>query len=98
MVIKRIGVLKAGIFQACFMALLGLVIGGCMLLFGSMLGSLFSAANEPGIGALGVGMGIGMVIFLPIMYGVFWFIAGVVGAAIYNLVAGIVGGIEIDLV
>ncbi len=97
MVIKRIGVLKAGIFQACFMALLGLVFGLGMLMFGTMLGGLFGAGHS-GMGMMGVGMGVGMMIFLPIMYGVFGFIAGVIGAAIYNLVASIVGGIEIDLV
>jgi len=38
-----------------------------------------------------------MLIFLPIMYGVIGFIAGAIGAALYNLVAGVVGGIEIEV-
>lgn len=38
-----------------------------------------------------------MVIFLPIMYGVIGFVAGAIGAAVYNLVAGFVGGIEIEV-
>lgn len=97
MVIKRIGVLKAGVFQACFMALLGVVFGLGMLMFGTMMANLVGAGHA-GMGMMGVGMGVGMMIFLPIMYGVFGFIAGVIGAAVYNLVASIVGGIEIDLV
>ena len=96
MVIKRIGVLKAGVFQACFMALLGLVFGLGMLMFGTMLGGLFGASHS-GMGMMGVGMGIGMVIFLPIMYGVIGFIAGAIGAFLYNLVAGWIGGIEMDV-
>jgi hypothetical protein len=40
--------------------------------------------------------GIGALIFLPIMYGIFGFIAGVIGAFLYNVIAGVVGGIEIE--
>jgi hypothetical protein len=99
MVIKRIGVLKAAIVQACIMGLFGLLFGLCFLFFGTLLGSMLgSAASNAGAGA-GLGMlgGIGMVIFLPIMYGVTGFVAGAIGAAIYNLVAGWVGGIELEV-
>ena len=94
MVIKRIGVLKAGIFQGCLLALFGLLIGVCFLLFGSLLGNLFPNGGLGMAGAIG---GIAAVIFIPIFYGVFGFIAGIIGAALYNLVAKIVGGIEIDV-
>jgi len=99
MVIKRIGVLKAAIVQACVMGLFGLVFGLCFLLFGTLFGSMMgSMSNNAGAGA-GLGMigGIGMVIFLPIMYGVMGFVAGAIGAAVYNLVAGWVGGIELEV-
>lgn len=99
MVIKRIGVLKAGILQACVMGLFGLIIGLCFLLFGTMLGGLMGAMSQNSGSAAGIGFlgGIGMVIFMPIMYGIMGFIAGVIGAAIYNLVAGWVGGLELEV-
>ncbi len=99
MIIKRVGVLKAATIQACVMGLFGLVAGVFVLLFGTLAGSLIGAAANNGGGGAGLGMigGIGAVIFLPIMYGVFGFIAGAIGAAIYNLVAGWVGGLEIEV-
>ena len=47
-----------------------------------------------GLGAL---FGVGAVIFLPICYGVLGLLAGALTAALYNLFAGMVGGVEMDL-
>ncbi len=44
-----------------------------------------------------VGGGIFALILFPILYAIIGFIAGAISAALYNLVAGIVGGIEIDV-
>jgi hypothetical protein len=93
MVIKRIAVLKLAIFQGCMMAVLGVILALCFLLFGSMFASL--AGNSQAAGMMAGG--IFMLILLPIMYGVFGFIAGLIGAAIYNLIAGMVGGIELEV-
>ncbi|MBS0590013.1 MAG: hypothetical protein JSR65_05180 [Proteobacteria bacterium] len=92
MVIKRINVLKLAIFQGAMMAAFGLLAGLFFLVFGSMLSRM-----GDGMGAAGMLGGIGALIFFPILYGIFGFIAGAVGAFIYNLVAGVVGGIEIDV-
>jgi hypothetical protein len=40
-------------------------------------------------------MGVASVVVLPILYGVSGFVFGVVMAAIYNVVAGVVGGLEL---
>ena len=42
------------------------------------------------------GMGIAAVIVMPIIYGVLGFIGGIISAAMYNLIAGFVGGIEME--
>ena len=41
--------------------------------------------------------GLGFAIMLPILYGVAGFVFTAVGCWLYNLVAGWVGGIEVDL-
>jgi hypothetical protein len=42
-------------------------------------------------------IGVGAVIFLPIFYGVMGLVAGAIVGALYNVFAGMVGGIEIDV-
>jgi hypothetical protein len=93
MVIKRINVLKLAIFQGALMAAFGLLAGLIVLLFGSM----FSKMGGDQVGAVGLIGGVGAIIFLPILYGIIGFIGGAIGAFIYNLVAGVVGGIEIEV-
>ena len=39
----------------------------------------------------------GFGIFMPVFYGVFGFIFGVISAAIYNLIARWIGGIEVEV-
>ena len=43
------------------------------------------------------GFGIGFAILLPILYGAAGFIFTAIGCALYNWVAGMVGGIEVQL-
>lgn len=46
---------------------------------------------------LGFGLGMGFTLVLPVIYGIFGFIFTLIGAALYNFVAGMVGGIEVEL-
>lgn len=48
-------------------------------------------------GALVGGMLLGMAILLPIFYTIMGFLIGLIGAAIYNLIAGWLGGIEVEV-
>lgn len=72
-------------------AIVGLIFGGIFFLM-SVLG--VAAANA---GATGIIGGVLMLFFFPVAYGVGGFIGGIMLAALYNLVATLVGGIEFDL-
>jgi len=97
MVVRRLGVLSVAKIYGAMGLLLGLFIGVCFAAMGALLGSRMSG-DSSGLGALGfgAGMGLGAIIIMPLFYGVFMFISGLIGGAFYNLIAGMVGGIEIE--
>ncbi|MDA0769344.1 MAG: hypothetical protein O2821_03880 [Chloroflexi bacterium] len=88
--LRRIGVLSAGIFLAVMYAILGLVVGLVISLLA------FAGASAFGQGAGGILFGVGAVIALPLFYGIAGFIGGIIMAAIYNIVAKLTGGIEME--
>ena len=56
------------------------------------------AQNVPGLSAaLMAGIMFGFGIFIPIIYGAMGFVFGIIMAAIYNLIAGWIGGIEVEV-
>ncbi len=96
MVIKSVGVLSVGKMYGAIAAAMGLLIGIFIALFSMVAGAGLGGLNE-GMNPLFASMfGIGAVIALPIFYGCTGFVAGAVGAALYNAFAGMVGGVEIQ--
>src|SRR3989344_4685650 len=95
MVISRINVLSAGKIAGALYFVFGLIAGIIFSLFG-FIGASFS--DEPGMGIAGTIFGGMAILFLPIMYGVMGFIGGTVGAALYNLAARYMGGIEVEVI
>ena len=86
----KIGLITYGI--------LGLVLGICMAIFSILVGSFgTAAASVPGSKLFGLGMGVGWIIFFPVVYGLFGGIFAAIGAVVYNLAAGWVGGIQVDI-
>ena len=61
------------------------------------IGGPFYAMIMVALGAVSIGFGAAAIVVLPIFYGVIGAIGGLVTAFLYNLVAGVVGGIEIDV-
>ena len=94
MEIKHISVFSAGKVMGIICAAIGLIMGVLFLLFGSMLGGLAAASGGEGGGIMAIG-GVMGVIALPILYGIFGFIGGVIQAFVYNLAAAWGGGIPI---
>ena len=63
------------------------------ILFGTMGGAIGLAL---GSNTLGAGLGLAAIIIIPLLYGIFGFIAGAIAALIYNLAAKWIGGLEIE--
>ncbi len=97
MKLKRIGVLSAAKIGALIYAIVGLI-GGVFLSFFSMIG-LFAASQAGDFPAfMAPFLGLGAVIALPIIYGIMGFIVIAIGAALYNGIATLTGGLELEFV
>lgn len=95
-VIKRIGPLSLAKIMGVLYGAIGLILGCIFALF-SLIGAGIGAAAGDGDPAwLGAIFGVGAVIFLPLFYGGVAFVMGAIIAALYNLFAGLVGGISIE--
>lgn len=90
--IKRIGILSAGTMTGAMYAFIGLLVGGVMLVI-ALLGTAIGGDLAVG----GIVGGIAMLVVAPFGYGIAGFIGGLIGAVIYNITAGMIGGIRIDL-
>jgi len=94
MVIKRLGPVSLAKIVGSLYVVLGLVFGVIFSL-ASMTGAFGSnPPNSPPFLPL---MGMGAVFLFPIFYGCLGFIASLVAAWLYNILAGLVGGIEIEI-
>lgn len=93
MVVRRVGVFSLAKVSGALYALLGLLIGACITLF-SLVGSAM-VPKDAGFG--GMIFGAAAIIVVPIFYGVLGFIMSAIMGALYNLIAGWVGGVEIDV-
>ena len=94
MVIKRIGPVSCAKIAGTLYAILGLVLGGIVSLVALAGGFSSNTSRAPGVGAI---IGVGSIILFPILYGAIGFVASLIGAWLYNVLAGIVGGVELDV-
>lgn len=90
-IIKSVGVLSVAKIMGAIYLVMGLLFSPIFLFMG-MLGSMLGQRPNP-LGAIG---GVAMAIIMPIFYGGMGFILGAIGAALYNLMARAMGGIEIE--
>lgn len=83
-VIKRFGWLSVGLVFGAMYLIIGLIVGVIFFLLSLV------AVQETAFG------GIAALILSPVLYGALGFIGGIIVAALYNLVAPVVGGIRIE--
>lgn len=102
--IRKLGILSVAKIYAVMMLIMSLLISipyGLFIIVISLIGGV-GAGNSDAWGGLAIGgggvvVGLLLMIGIPILYGAIGFIAGCIGALIYNILAGIVGGIEIEV-
>ena len=102
MTIKRFGVVSVAKMYGLLTFIIGLIIGVIYGLFFMIFGAAMSAFAPAGSDATAGGVssiviGLVMMIGIPILYGFMGFIAGAIGALIYNATAGIIGGVKFEL-
>ena len=99
--IRRVGVLSVAKIYASIFLVMSLLIsvpyGLIVIIYALVGGSVVGGNAGFAVGGGGVVIGLLIMIGLPIMYSVMGFIGGVIGALLYNLFAGFVGGIEIEV-
>lgn len=102
MTIRRFGVISVAKIYALLSFVFGLIFGLVYGLFFILFGAAMTAAGAGGADAAAGGIstvviGVGMMIGLPLFYGILGFIMGAIAALIYNGLAGVVGGVKFEL-
>ena len=98
--IKRMGVFSCAKIYSITLAAMGLIVGVIYGLIFIVLGGAMMAGGGRDAGMAGgstLVIGLVMMIAIPVMYGIIGFVAGIIGALVYNVAAGIVGGLELEL-
>lgn len=90
--IQRVGVVQLAKVMGVLYFLMGIVFLVFYLVFSRSMpgaqGTAFPVA----------GYGMSMLIFMPVFYALLGVVFGALTAALYNVVAGMLGGVDIDLV
>jgi hypothetical protein len=93
MVVKRIGPVSCAKIAGILYAVMGLCFGALI----SLLAMSGFGPDRGGVAGLGTMMGVGAIIAFPIFYGVIGFVSSLIAAWLYNIVAGMAGGVELDV-
>jgi hypothetical protein len=95
MIVRRVGPLSFAKLMGAMYVLMGLLFGGIISVISIAGGALFP--REEGGRMAGALFGAAAIMILPIFYGALGFVFSLIGAALYNAVASVVGGVEIDV-
>jgi hypothetical protein len=92
MVVRRVGPLSFAKISGLIYAIFRLVAGAFFALVSPLAGT--TSQLPAGFGPL---FGVAAIIIFPLLYGVIGFVVSLIGAWIYNGIAGIVGGVNIEV-
>jgi hypothetical protein len=93
MVVRSVAPLSVAKVAGVLYALIGLLIGAFVAL--AALAGAFAGGEDAGL--IGSLMGVGAIVMFPLIYGCMGFVFTLIGAWLYNLIAGVVGGIRIEV-
>ena len=94
--LTRVGPLSVAKIAFVIYAVMGLFFGAIFAFISVAGAAIGSAASDHSMfpGAI---FGVGAIVIFPVFYGVLGGLMALAGAALYNVVAGVVGGIEVTL-
>lgn len=95
MTITRVGPLSIAKIAGLLGVVIGLFFGAFVSLF-SLAGAAFGASQGQDGAMFGAFFGVGAIVLLPIFYGCMAFVMTLIQAALFNVAAGMVGGVEIE--
>jgi hypothetical protein len=97
MVIRSVGVLSLAKVAGVLYAVIGLIIGALFAMFAAVGVFAQNGATDDMPAFVGMLFGVGAIVFFPILYGVMAFVMFALLAALYNFIAGMIGGIAVDV-
>jgi len=78
--------------------IIGVIYGLVFMIFGAAISALAPRGESQAAGGISsIVIGLVFMIAFPILYAIIGFIGGAIGALVYNLAAGIVGGVKFEL-
>ena len=93
MVVRSVAPLSVAKIAGVLYMLIGVLVGAIVAL--AALAGTFAGGEDAGL--IGSLMGVGAIVVFPLLYGCMGFVGTLIGAWLYNLVAGMVGGISIEV-
>jgi hypothetical protein len=96
MVVRRIGAVSVAKMAGALYAIGGLL-AGLMFSLVSLIIPAFIPEGQLGAPLFAIVFGVGAVVILPLLYGLVGFIMALIAALLYNALAGLIGGVQLEL-
>ncbi len=96
MIIKSVGVLSVARIVAAIYGVFGLI-AGVLFSLAALAGFGLSQEVSTSVSWMGPLFGLGAIIAMPVLYFVFGFLGGAIGAWVFNNAAAAMGGLQISV-